>query len=388
MMIAATTALPQTTPGLENPGALDQSGAFAALFANLVQTKASGLETANTVLNSNSAVTETKRATARDPHNVEASKDAALKAFTEKTINKTSQTSASDDSTPPQDPRLAWMALGGALVPAPEGQTTEVSSSRSQGLPQAPAQAMLAALTLTKDAGSLGEATPTQSLELGGQTPLPTSLDFAASMAAGTPRMPSPVPDFWPNLSVLAPGAIPSANGIASDGGLLEPAAAPTTNDAKAVLEETSVLPGGRIGVPLEDSAWAEAFGQHTLNMITRGLNGASIQVTPEHLGPIQVTLDLKHDQASAVFVSPHDAVRQAIEVSLPHLRDLFSQAGLNLGQASVEANLNQSGHASAWTNPTGNRASEAHPERLEESDLTATETRPRVIEGLLDTYA
>jgi flagellar hook-length control protein FliK len=89
---------------------------------------------------------------------------------------------------------------------------------------------------------------------------------------------------------------------------------------------------------PLGDQRWTAALGQQALFMARNQLSSAQLTVNPPHLGPIQITLDLNHDQATATFVSPHDAVRQAIEASLPQLRDMFSAAGLRLGDAQVQA--------------------------------------------------
>jgi len=44
------------------------------------------------------------------------------------------------------------------------------------------------------------------------------------------------------------------------------------------------------------------------------------------------------NDQAQAQFVSPHQAVRAAVEAALPHLRTSMAEAGIQLGQASVGA--------------------------------------------------
>ncbi|MNY54154.1 Flagellar hook-length control protein [compost metagenome] len=46
--------------------------------------------------------------------------------------------------------------------------------------------------------------------------------------------------------------------------------------------------------------------------------------------------LNVVNDQAQAQFVSPHQAVRAAVEAALPHLRTSMAEAGIRLGQASV----------------------------------------------------
>lgn len=149
------------------------------------------------------------------------------------------------------------------------------------------------------------------------------------------------------------------------------------------------------IAPALGESPWAAALGQQALFIAKNQMGSAQLTLNPQHLGPIQVTLDLKHDQANAVFVSPHDAVRQAIEASLPQLRDMFTQAGLNLGQAQVQADLSGQFTKSSDQNSgssANRRSSTSESDSIHEagavshdSNLMATQGITR---GLLDTFA
>lgn len=166
---------------------------------------------------------------------------------------------------------------------------------------------------------------------------------------------------------------------------------------------DPGVAPGGTVSLPLTptvgDERWASALGQQALFMVGKHLSSAQLTLNPPNLGPIQVTLDMRHDQASATFVTPHDAVRQAIEASLPHLRDLFSAAGLHLEQAQVQASAgNLSGGAAGQQ---FNQSGDANP-RFVSSASTAGVTVAGIsagpaagsplpilrARGLLDTFA
>jgi flagellar hook-length control protein FliK len=48
--------------------------------------------------------------------------------------------------------------------------------------------------------------------------------------------------------------------------------------------------------------------------------------------------LNVVNDQAQAQFVSPHAAVRAAVEAALPQLRTALADNGIQLGQTSVGA--------------------------------------------------
>ncbi|WP_374277817.1 flagellar hook-length control protein FliK [Azonexus sp.] len=112
-----------------------------------------------------------------------------------------------------------------------------------------------------------------------------------------------------------------------------------------------------RIDTPLHDPAWSRGLGDRVVWLARNDQQSAQISITPPQLGPIQITLNLNGDQASAVFASPHAEVRQAIQDALPQLRDMLSAAGINLGQANVGSQLAQQGREFAEQFAAGNRS-------------------------------
>ena len=63
---------------------------------------------------------------------------------------------------------------------------------------------------------------------------------------------------------------------------------------------------------------------------------GVKININPPELGPIEVRISLKNDQANVNFYAQHGEVRDAIEEAFPRLRDMLSQNGLNLEDSNV----------------------------------------------------
>ncbi|RDK07036.1 flagellar hook-length control protein FliK [Cupriavidus lacunae] len=92
------------------------------------------------------------------------------------------------------------------------------------------------------------------------------------------------------------------------------------------------------VAPPLYDSQWPQALGQQMIRLGTQGQQSAELQLNPPNLGPLKVVLNVVNDQAQAQFVSPHQAVRAAVEAALPHLRTALSENGIQLGQTSVGA--------------------------------------------------
>lgn len=98
----------------------------------------------------------------------------------------------------------------------------------------------------------------------------------------------------------------------------------------------TGVTQATRIDTPIHDHQWSQNLGDRVVWMAKNDQQSAQININPPQLGPVQINLHMNGDQATAVFTSPHAEVRQAIQDSMPQLRDMLSASGINLGQANV----------------------------------------------------
>jgi len=132
-----------------------------------------------------------------------------------------------------------------------------------------------------------------------------------------------------------------------------ESALAASANQTKAPAQASDST---EISTPLHSTSWAQNFSEKIVWLAKSDQQTAQININPPQLGPLQITLQMNGDQASAVFASPHAEVRQAIENSLPQLREMLSAAGINLGQADVGANLAQQNREAPSQSMNGNR--------------------------------
>lgn len=87
---------------------------------------------------------------------------------------------------------------------------------------------------------------------------------------------------------------------------------------------------------PLSHPEWNKDLGERIVWMNNRALPAAEINLNPQHLGPVSVRIDMNQDQASIVFTTQHAAVREAIEASLPKLREMLGEQQLNLANVSI----------------------------------------------------
>lgn len=93
-----------------------------------------------------------------------------------------------------------------------------------------------------------------------------------------------------------------------------------------------------RIDTPLGAAGWGDAFQQKIMFLVDRHQQSAELHINPPHLGPVDIMLNLTNDTASLAFVSPHAAVREAIQASLPDLQTALNQRGMEMAQAMVSA--------------------------------------------------
>ena len=90
------------------------------------------------------------------------------------------------------------------------------------------------------------------------------------------------------------------------------------------------------IAAPVGSSAWPAEFAQKVSWVSTQQNQTAELHLNPPDLGPMTVVLSVSDNQATAVFSSPHSAVRDAIENAMPRLRESMAENGISLGNTSV----------------------------------------------------
>jgi flagellar hook-length control protein FliK len=134
---------------------------------------------------------------------------------------------------------------------------------------------------------------------------------------------------------------------------------------------------------------WNKDLGERIVWMAGKNLSAAEIKLNPQHLGPISVRIEMNNDQATIAFTAQHAAVREAIEASLPKLREMMSHQQLNLvdinvsQNASSDHNQSQSRHAPRHFNGFA----PVHGDTSDSGDETGND-RTVSGKGLLSIYA
>lgn len=90
------------------------------------------------------------------------------------------------------------------------------------------------------------------------------------------------------------------------------------------------------VHTPVGGAAWADEVGTRVVMMTESGNHTASLKLSPEHLGPLEINITVRDEKASVWFGAAHADTRAAIETALPRLREMFESQGLSLADAGV----------------------------------------------------
>ena len=134
------------------------------------------------------------------------------------------------------------------------------------------------------------------------------------------------------------------------------------------------------VRTPVGAQGWSDEIGTHLAIMATNGREAASLRLSPEHLGPLEIQISVKDGQTNVVFGASSPETRNALEQSLPRLREMFAAQGLTLGNANVSRDAPRDSHKPAPFTQGSRGSSDAS------ADLSVKRITLRRI-GLVDTY-
>jgi flagellar hook-length control protein FliK len=146
--------------------------------------------------------------------------------------------------------------------------------------------------------------------------------------------------------------------------------AAAQTDRATDVRERPQIH--AHVGTP----AWTDELAGKLTVMIGRGVQSASLHLSPESLGPLEVRISVQNDQTSVWFGAAHAETRAALEHALPRLRELLAGQGLNLSDAGVSQQAPRDRSKSYAASGDG---------RSEEREIAISSVASR---GMVDAYA
>lgn len=199
------------------------------------------------------------------------------------------------------------------------------------------------------------------------------------------------------NSAALTNSAV-LTNSVASANTL--PRTSPPTQDVTPSITASTVMPNmlannrlfdtrQTIATPLNNSGWADEFSQKINWISTQQNQVAELHLNPPDLGPLNVVLKISDNQATALFTSPHSAVRDAVENALPKLRETLADNGITLGNTTVSDQPPRDRDMERFTN----QGSGAATQRDDFSDANLLTAAAQVVparrhNGMVDIFA
>jgi len=143
----------------------------------------------------------------------------------------------------------------------------------------------------------------------------------------------------------------------------------------------------GTVSVPVHaevgSAGWGQELGVHLNWMAQAGISSASLHLTPEQLGPVEVRISVHQNNASVWFGAAQPDTRSALEQALPKLKEMFASQGMNLAHSGVSDQSTRGAQRDPQSQPTPSQAA-----ALRGLNATPVTSAARVHQGLIDTYA
>lgn len=294
--------------------------------------------------------------------------------------------------------------MGAVVVPPPTTPDATATPAPLPGLAGLPSATVDAALLAVASALPL-PMSPLASaiaMEAGAvqQSLLPDLANATPALAAQpTPANPSSIASTPATLPLPAGGdavALPltvdferllrSESGTDADAPQPFALSSSTTSTASTLgLARTSVVnPMDAPSADLHGDDFADTIGSRLTWMAEQKIGHAHIRINPAELGPVEIRMRLDGERVHADFSSGHAEVRQALESSLPKLREMLATQGFALGQTDVGHHGQSRSSGSQQTSSESLDGIRSAAE-LEAVGTTATRVSVR---GLLDAYA
>lgn len=179
----------------------------------------------------------------------------------------------------------------------------------------------------------------------------------------------------------------PSASGEAALNRLNPLTQALAQQNQTQQLQRPTMVPGQP--VQMQQTGWSEAVVDRVMWLSSQNLKSAEIQLDPAELGRMEVRIDMTKDQTQVTFLSPHAAVRDALEGQMQRLRDMFAQQGMTM-------DVNVSDQSRGWRGDGGGESrgrgaagvSTAGDDEVVQGSMEISSARTGGDRGLVDYYA
>ena len=156
------------------------------------------------------------------------------------------------------------------------------------------------------------------------------------------------------------------------------------STSAAAPVSDAAPTPAMHVRADVDSADFPQGLADKVSFAVDNGWSSAKLQVSPPQLGPIELQIAVQGQHAQ-VAMSTHSAVtREALEASVPKLRDMLSSQGFTQVSVDISQRSFQERSAPAQPYRSSSGASSAGTAAISPTSAAASRTPT----GMLDTYA
>lgn len=395
---AINSPLAALTPAANNSKQDTSASSDAGAFNQLLSREIAGR---NNNGNNTSTSNDVNKNTQKD---ASAKDDKSANGTTNNTVNSSETSDAADASKAADDSKAAALADAkdaDAIAAGPTDQIlafvaalTQANTAAAQ-VPVTDVAVETAATAKITDIDAkldttLGVATSaTASSEkdaVGKKSDFVAALDKATTTAGDSSKAPAaaaakPAADLAAAVAVAVPKTVETVSVANTQ------AIAAVGTVALQQLAETNAVQSNKLAPQVGSPDWNQALGQKVVWMVQGVQQTATLTLNPPDLGPMQVTLNVSNNQATANFTAHQPEVRHALEAAMPRLREMLNDAGIQLSQSNVSAGTQQQQNAFSEQRQ-GGRQSGSNSNVDEPIVHVSHVPVPTVGNGIVDTFA
>ncbi|MEM6508959.1 MAG: flagellar hook-length control protein FliK, partial [Pseudomonadota bacterium] len=159
-----------------------------------------------------------------------------------------------------------------------------------------------------------------------------------------------------------------------------------TTAQTQAQSKSISVDPGVMQAINIIKSDAAKMLQERVSALLNINNKEAEIRLDPPEMGSMQIRIRSDAEQAQINFVVQNQQAKEALEQSMPRLREMLAQQGIELGESSIQqGNPEQQQEQSGQGQLAGNQQAE---EQQPEVTAQSAETSRQQSSSSIDYYA
>ncbi|MEL0648232.1 flagellar hook-length control protein FliK [Pseudoalteromonas agarivorans] len=157
-----------------------------------------------------------------------------------------------------------------------------------------------------------------------------------------------------------------------------------------AQVKQVSIDPEVMQAINIVKSDAAKLLQERVSSMLSINNKEAEIRLDPPEMGSMQIRIRSDAEQAQINFVVQNQQAKEALEQSMPRLREMLAQQGLELGESTIS--YGQSGSENPEQSDGGTQAGLAHNESVngenDEQANSASQSSRQQSSSSIDYYA